>query len=379
MNPLSIIRYYLNNKKRFISIVIVIALSVLLLYTIQMLLKSTDHAAYVVSVEPKKFFSSVGINETVLDKDIVNDLKKQNFAEKVLPAAVVKTNFTISFSPPQGAPIFMLKENDIHQLMGRMNLKLVKGNLPKPGRHEVIIHRNISNNKKLKIGDKVGSKLDKDEWLEGEYEVVGIFEGSSVLGFSLLDDYMNDKHIRYEYIDAVIIPKKNKLEALNNYLESLPSHDGKLWISTYDSTKRSLENVMESVYMLLTTVNIMVIAIVSICIGFLCYIYFYQRRNEFGLLNAIGYTRQQIINRAFAEVCGMNIIGFILGLILSMIVGNLLNIFLFAPKGQPLQLWDFDYITKTFCIPLFSILFGIIPVWRMLKRLNPIAIIEGVV
>lgn len=59
MRPLSAITYFLNNKKRFYAIFIAIALSVFLLYTLQIIIHSSYQVTELAFIEPQKHYSSI--------------------------------------------------------------------------------------------------------------------------------------------------------------------------------------------------------------------------------------------------------------------------------------------------------------------------------
>jgi ABC-type antimicrobial peptide transport system permease subunit len=206
--------------------------------------------------------------------------------------------------------------------------------------------------------------------------VVGILEGKSLVSFSSLEYWMQRYKARDPYSYGIIIlPKKGASAKLSSQLQYLP-YQG-LDIRTLDSIKRENTESSSGAKLLLNLINLTVIAIVTICTGFLCYIYFYQRRTEFGILNAIGYTRRQIISKAFIEVGGMSTVGLAAGLLVSLLVCILINRWVLIPKGQLLRLWNPECLLSTLCIPLFVTVFSTFPVWRMLNRLDPVAIIEG--
>lgn len=377
MKPLSIFKYYKSNRKKFLAVFTAVLLGVFLLYMVQMLIASTYQSSYRAFVEPKKYYSSISAKGKLLDNDILGRIKNFDAVEMTMPCIYHISNFNSRIAETSSTRVYALLAGDLEVLMERMGLKCIKGKIPAPGTHEIIMHKFLAENKNLKIGDKVGSYVDKGEKLTGEYTLAGIMDGGPMISFTSLETYMKD----YNITDAskyttVILPKAGRIDALNKYLDTFPPSSFE--VSTYNSVRKNYEGTMESISLLLTCVSIIVIVIVSICVGFLFYIYFSQRRSEFGLLSAIGYTEQQVINRAFFEISGINIAGYCFGVILSIFTSLLLDQFVFQPKGQPLKLWAWDYFLIAFCVPLFVTLFSIVPVWRMLRKLDPISIIEGV-
>lgn len=374
MKPLSVFNYYRNNTRRLLAVFLAVSLSVFLLYTMQMLIFSSFRTEYLAYVEPQKYFSSLLYKEKRIDAELVDSIRKQKQTEYVIPWVMYHTNITHILGDT-GTRILSLNQGDMKPLMSAAGLKLIRGRLPAPGTGEVALHRIVAKNKGLVIGDQFGSDLDGREVFPGTHEIVGILDGPGILSLNSLETWTRTyQYDPYQY-GILVIPQKGGLNELNRYIDSLP-HQG-LDVRTLNSVTAQEEESTRNVKMLLNLINLIVITIVSLCSGFLCYIYFFQRRSEFGLLNAIGHTRQHIINRAFAEVSGINMIGFLAGIILALAFALPLDVLVFQPKGQLLAVWDFQYLLRVFCIPLFVSLFSVIPIWRMLKKMDPIAILEG--
>jgi hypothetical protein len=60
-----------------------------------------------------------------------------------------------------------------------------------------------------------------------------------------------------------------------------------------------------------------------------------------------------------------------------LLCGWVLNHFIYMERGLPLVLWDQSYIFRLLATPLVVTLISLLPVWRMLKKVDPITIIEG--
>lgn len=379
-SPLSNWTYYRSNPRRVWSMLSVIILSVFLLFTLQMLIQSAFRFSYVSNVEAKKHYSSVLAKESSLTPELIGKLNACPGTEQVMPGAYGYSSFQGLLGDASDTKVYFLKETDMSLMMERMGVKLAEGRLPAPGSNEIVIHQAIAHNKKLKPGSEMGRLVDKRERLTGRYVVSGLLEGKAVVSYASFETLINQYGITpaSEYRNyAFILPQPGRLAEMNRCLASFPQSNYD--ITTFNTAKLKYEEGMEGISLLLTAISFIVILIVTISAGFLCYIYFFQRRSEFGLLAAIGYSRHQITVRAFYEIGGLALIGYGAGLAGGAVSGVLLNIILFAPRGEPLILWQIEYGLSAACIPLFVAVTGMVPIWRMLKRLDPIAIIEGVI
>jgi putative ABC transport system permease protein len=375
MKPLSIFKYYINNKKRFIPVFTAIFLGGFLLYTMQMLVDSSYKTVYTAYVEPQKYYSLIKARGSMIAPGTDERIRKWDTVDRVLPVVFHYTNINAVIEQT-GTQVLAVNAAEIGPLMSLMKLTLKEGRLPSADAQEIILHHLVARNKNLKIGDWFGSDVDGGETLTGKYKVVGILEGSTAISFFPMEPFVAKYGIPYpERLGMILIPKEGKLEAMNEALEKLDSTG--IEIRTLDFVRAQHESGKYNVNLLLNLISISIILIVAVCMGFLCYIYYFQRRRELGLLNAIGFSSQEIINRAFAEIGVMSFAGYAAGLSASILTGLALKFLLFLPSGQILQLVNPDYFVRSFCIPLFVTLFGVLPVWRMLKRLDPISMIEG--
>lgn len=376
MNSLSVIKFYINNKRRFLSVFTSITLSTILLYTVQMLIDSTFITSYNALVEPQKYYSSITNKGRVLNPKLADQIKSIDSVENIIPWVFRFTNISCNIGGNTGTKVFTVKHEDMITLMSRLELTLKEGRLPEPGTREIAIHTLLAKNKKLGIGDKIGSNIDKEEIIQGERTIVGLIDGTSIVSFDSLETWLQDNKVDFEYLmGMIILPKEGASVQLNRHLDSL--HLPGLEVRTFNWANAQISRDTENIKIILTFISILVIVIVSFCTGFLCYIYFLQRQSEFGILNAIGYSKQQVVNRALVEISGMNAIGFISGILISVLAGKMIDMVSYAPRGLILHVWYMNYLMIAACIPLFATLFSIIPVWRMLKRLDPICIIEG--
>jgi ABC-type lipoprotein release transport system permease subunit len=312
----------------------------------------------------------------VLNQHIIDSLTAVESVEKVIPCIFDYTTVYAGIGSNFNTAIYSAGIKDINGLMELLELKLVEGRLPEGG-SEIILHKQVAMNKSLMIGDTIGRMVSKRESLPGRYLIVGIIDGKSIVSFAPIEQYISAYRLPYEYIyGGIIIPKHDALTEMNVALEAM--EPANYQIDTLNIQMDWQKNYTTKINVLVSVINVFIVLIVSSCIGFLCYIYFTQRRSEFGLLWALGYSRQRVINRAFAEVNGINMLGYLCGILVSFLIGLFLNYVYFIPIGDSLQIINFKYFLGAACSPIFVTLFSLIPIWRMLKKLDPITIIDGI-
>jgi hypothetical protein len=119
--------------------------------------------------------------EFFLKDSVVQKLKANEDIEKLIPADIGNTSITLSIGGNTSVPVAFMDKKDTQMLLDKMEDKVIEGRLPENNKSEVAVHWRILANKKLKVGDSIGSFKDKDEWLNGEYKIVGKLDGPSVL------------------------------------------------------------------------------------------------------------------------------------------------------------------------------------------------------
>jgi putative ABC transport system permease protein len=310
-----------------------------------------------------------------LNENIINTISKVDGVDKVIPCVFDWTSIDVGLGTNYATSILSLEMDTIPKMMELMDLKLIKGTMPIEI-NDIILHKQVAINKKLVIDDFIGRRISKQETLPEVYHIVGIIDGPSVVSFAPIDFYMDFYQLPYEYLyGGIILPKEGELDKMNQALDTLEPSDYQ--IDTLTIQEAAAEENITKIGILVSAINIFIILIVSSCIGFLCYIYFSQRRSEFGLLWALGFSRQQVINRAFTEVNSINLIGYIIGILMSLFIGVILNYSYYIPSGDYLKIIDIRCFLGAACSPIFVTLFSLVPVWRMLKKLDPISIIDG--
>lgn len=379
MNPLSAFKHHFKNRRKALSLFLPVLLGVIIIYLLQMIVVSQYQIIDRTYVEPQKYYSSIAAKTKVIDNDTLSNIfSMKSDYDRVMPWVSHYTYIDTVIDNRIGTKVLTVKNEDMEWLISKLNLKVKEGRIPKAGTNEIILHSVVAENKNLGVGDRIGGGIQKNEALEGDKLIVGLLEGESIVSFDSLEHWMDMNQVTSDdYSTGILIsPKHGKEIEVSNFINSI--NDQGIDVRTYDLV--SLQNRIDrkGIDIILTVINIFVIIIITICTGFISYIHIIQRRNEFGILNAIGYSSQKIINRVLNEIVWLNITGYLLGIFLAIFMGLLLNFFIFIPKGLPLLLLKQEYLVETLCVPLFACIFSLIPIWKIMQDLDPVAIIEGV-
>ena len=381
--PLSIWRYYLNNRKK-VSIVLLITFLGIFSQCVLLIDTTTRLNLYQAMLPLQPFAYAFHTGDNVQQSPEYQNRLKQLLEKH--PAISKALRFSNTKTELDGVPVWiiLLRPKDIKPVMNSLYLTLTRGRLPTPGTHEIALHWKIA----AYHGLKIGNYCDKDSksgyrpfvrvfgrLLPGDTKLVGLLDGDSIVGFSDLDIYNNDLQLSQGEDSWLVIPKKGQLAEVKSYLAKCIQKDKELHTSTvYKNTQFDITNYT---VMLLNIFYLVITSVITLCVSCLFYIYFYQRRPEFGLLEALGHTRQMIVGKALLEIAVINLLGFCCGLLSVLLCGWALNHFIYMERGLPLVLWDQSYIFRLLSTPPIVTFISLLPVWRMLKKVDPITIIEG--
>jgi hypothetical protein len=72
----------------------------------------------------------------------------------------------------------------------------------------------------------------------------------------------------------------------------------------------------------------------------------------------------------------LTVVAWLLGMVISVTVYQLLDLLIFAPQGTPLSVLNLRLLTGTIPVPVFVWLFSTVTIMWQLWRLDPVAVID---
>lgn len=362
MKPLSALKYVIRNKKKALTLVLSICLGVFLVYFPGMIINQTTYL--VKNVYEKTFtrYSYVYKNKNPISEETINKIKNNENVAKVLPAGNGQLSFPILLGNTSCEALF-IKKDYISSLMKDMNLKLIEGRLPKESPQEMIIHKKVALSKGLKVNDVIFNNVT----------IVGIMDGPSIINFASIPN-SSEENLTKEGL--MVVAKKNKINELNSFLEALPAKEIRISnLNSYQNAYNKGNKFLSSISLVLEA---LVIIVLSITLGNISYINIHRRKKELGILLAIGYTKKLLYKKLIKETIICCIVGYISGIFVTISIGWILNAALLIGKGFEIPLLDTNIILATLFIPIFAIIFCLIPAIKALKNTDVIEIIEGI-
>lgn len=378
VNPMSPAKFFIENKRKVTIIVITIILAVCAISLVSSLTGSLINSSKFIWIEPFEKYSLITPlqGEYFIKDSVVERIDKIEGTKKTIYIDVDFTTISLPFGGNDNVPVYFMEKEDIEYVLAENRCKLIEGRLPDRNANEVILHWRIMSNKNLKIGDYIGSLADKGEVLAGKYKITGIIDGDAVLSFG--GESYKEKQLKkigeIKNKMAILIFPENGSSTLNKELELVDGTDAKCY--TYQQLKDKLEEQINGLNTTLLIIILVVVSVLSISVGALMYITYMQRTDEFGILYAIGYSKKYIIKKISKEIIYLNIFSWITGMILSFVFIFILNKTIYNPQGQVLTLFDFRELFFTLFIPIMVGVFSLYPIIRVLKKWDPISVIE---
>jgi ABC-type lipoprotein release transport system permease subunit len=302
---------------------------------------------------------------------------------QVIPA--VKLGLDVQV-PPLGWPIsvYGVSESSLQTLIDLYGVQVKEGRLPRPHTNEVVLSEAVALNRDLHLGDKVGEPVNEDDKdIPTEMEIVGILtrpsqdhgEDDLWLGFASYE-YLTS-HERYEShpIHLLVIPNRGQKAAMDTWLreELNPELVESL---TFDWMRMNYRLLTLIPLALFGAGEIVVAVVAAVALAVLSYTFLTQRREEFGVLHAIGHSRPWLVLRTVRETASSIGLAWLLSALACGIGLVGVHFGLYAPKGLGLNFLNPVPWLFTLPMPVAVIAASGGLVARMLRRLDPVTIIE---
>lgn len=372
-------KYYLSNKRRGISLIFVMALTVFSIYFVTSLVQSifsTVEYSNIACLNDFSFVYPVG-GSSFLQNETVEKIKNDDSVENAYPILLEYTVINNIFGTTSGYVAFM-EEADIREIFDDFSLTVTEGRLPEENSYELIMHEDMLKNKGLSVGDTFGSAVDDGEPIEGTYTITGAFSGNSYMAFGAKS--YKQKELEELGLDfknttfGLLVTPKADLDAMNTMLDTM-SHDEAAAMTLLYAQKTLKDNV-SSIKFLMFVIVIVIAVSISAAVCIVLETIYNDRMEEFGILYAIGYKKSWLFRNIIAEIVVLVFISWILGLILSYGVLSLVAKSVFEPMGQMLSIVSIQSLLYTIIVmAVFVVVTILVTILKFAKK-DLIAIIE---
>ncbi|NLF77694.1 MAG: ABC transporter permease [Chloroflexi bacterium] len=274
---------------------------------------------------------------------------------------------------------------DLAYLVDLYGLEVEKGHLPRPHSNEIVIPWTAARNRDLQVGDVIGNPeqpiYPDAPALANELVISGVFahqpDPAQEVWLSFMSlEFLNDQPDGWgAEISLLVVPQTGQRPALDTWLETKIAGEQRT-VETDRSLQAWYEEASQMGLFALTLMESIIAIVAALALAGLNYIFVTQRRTEFGVLNALGFSRRQLVGRVAREnlfITGFAWVGGLLGCLLILLV---LHYRVYVPGGFRLDFLDPTPWLYTLPIPVAVLCVSILAVSWILSRLDPIAVIE---
>jgi len=274
---------------------------------------------------------------------------------------------------------------DMTYLVELYDLELADGHLPRSNTNEIVIPWTAAINRNIHVGDVIG---DRDHpiypdapTLPSELVVSGIFAQAedpaedvwlSFISQEFINSYRSDWKTD---LSLIIVPKTGQKATLDAWLESQIAGERRIVI-TYGNQQAWLQEALNTAFFTISLMESIIAFVAALALAGLNYIFVTQRQAEFGVLNALGFGRLQLVWRVAPETFFTTGAAWLVGVVGCAVILAYLQYSLYAPSGLRLNFFNPTPWLYTLPIPVAVLVVSTGAVGWALSKLDPVAVIE---
>jgi hypothetical protein len=391
-NPLSTWTFHLRHRRRSLALLLCTGLMVLGVtlpaFVSTMLIDAVwpfvlSYASHTSLVSPAPTYQA-------MDPAVLAEIRAYPAVADVIPVkAMTMMANVVPFEFPM--PVYGVREDDMPALLALFDLHIAEGEMIQPRSGQIVLTRALARNRGLRVGDKVGRSVHEMDSMPTELTIVGLLD-SQTRGLTERKGYRIPTaprwagFVSYEFVEsheaydatptrALVIPVAGREVEVETWLEESidsPQVDVETFGTVYRWWHELTQMAMGSLAITETTLAVVAAGALAI----LNYIFVIQRRDEFGVLHAVGRSRARLVARTVQESATIAGVAWVIGAVccLAFVLGA--QAIIYAPKGMSLYLTDAVPWLFTLPIPLVSIAASAGTIGWALSRLDPVAVIE---
>jgi ABC-type lipoprotein release transport system permease subunit len=376
--PLSSWTFYLRHRRRGLMLVAIMGLMILgVAFPVFFFLPMGDaqetfllnYLRHVGEVRP-------GVGRAV-DPGVTGQIRSHPAVAQTISVTPLRLAISVPPATETFATIYGVSEDELPYLVDLFQMHLKEGRLPRARSNEIVLPETLALNRDLRVGDTVGRPVyERDDDIPTEMVVVGILSTSDVsLGF-VSSEYLGSHQLYASRpVHLFVVPAEGRKAELDSWLEENVASRQTL-VETYGARWRDVQQATRSLLLLLAAVESVVAAVAAIALAALNYIFFAQRREEFGVLHAVGRSRPWLLLRTTRETISVVAIAWLIGAVVCVVSLMYAQTNVYAPMGLSMNLFSLSPWLFTLPIPLAVIAASVGTIGRMLSRLDPVSLIE---
>jgi ABC-type lipoprotein release transport system permease subunit len=382
--PLAPTTFYRRHKRQAAALIGTMALMIVGTALLVFVLRASTDVMLQPPLTPLRPMSLVSPKRLPLDNTVTDQIDAHPAVERTIPVYV--------FSPLEIAiPPMMIDypveaygvlTDDLAYMVELYGLRLEEGHLPRPNTNEIAIPWTVAQNRGIQVGDVIGDRAhpiyDEAPILPSELVVSGILKDpakNNWLSF-VSQEFINANRDSWRNdFSLVVVPRPRQKAALDMWLEDRLAGE-RLTVLTLGRQQAWWQEAANTLLFTITLMESVIALVAALALLGLNYVFISQRRPEFGLLNAIGLNRLQLVWRVVRETLFTTGMAWLVGLLGCASILVYLQQAVYAPVGLGLDLFNPTPWLYTLPVPVAVLAVSAAAVGWSLSRLDPIAVIE---
>jgi ABC-type lipoprotein release transport system permease subunit len=382
--PLSAGTFYRRHRRRAITLVLGTTLMVLAV-AFPVFLTSTVTGAMRPYLEYLRYVAEVApVGGEGVDPYVTAQIREHPDVARVVP--MMPLALYVDIPPLSGTEVNVwgVAEADLSLLMSRFGVELTAGRLPRPESHEVVLSEALALNRDLDVGDAIGGTANEEtgaaastyDGIPVEMEVVGLLStGDLWLGFASYE-YLEGHELTASWpVHLLVVPVEGRKTNLDGWLEERVA-SAETGVTTYDMEQRHHHEMTRQIVALFAVLEAVIALVAAGALATLNFIFFEQRGDEFGILNALGRSRVWLVLRSVRETGSTVLLAWLIGGAVYVLVLIYVQATIYTPKGLSLDLLDPTPWLFTLPIPLVIVGAGAGMTSWVVSKLDPVSVIE---
>lgn len=375
LRPLAPSTYLWRNAGKTIPLTGVIMLAVMLVCGIIAMIDSIPYSIRTTYAYSKEMMGITPRGDTMQTSRLLWEIKKHS------PVPIERTMIVRATSSQVKSivgkwPFIMLGlgQRDIPYYLTRQRSLGLEGRLPHPGAPEAIVSRPVAKNLDLKLGSVVQGPELSESYSPQNVRVVGIADTDRWLMVNTIE-YQRENHFPPIDLGMVFAKNTKDQDVLDHWANKrFKGRRAQIW--AYFQVEKQTREMFNTLFMILNVVIGTIAIVITFMMGMLMNIYQSQRLVEFGLLQAIGYTKRQLIRRVMTESITVVVLGWAFGIALSYSLVLLAKHLLMDPSAFAIEVVDQRAFLYAVPIPFAILICAVGTVLIRFRRFDPVGVVE---
>lgn len=267
-----------------------------------------------------------------------------------------------------------LGQEDMRRYVQRLGGGEVVGRFPKRGASEAIVSEPVARNLGKKLGDVLIGPDDPNNYSPQRVKIVGIIKMKPWMALVPIE-YHRIYH--FPPIDLLIVMAKNPAEqdTLDRWAyEKFKGQQARIF--AYYRMEKETDDMFKILYSILNVVIALLVVVITLMMAMLMNIYQGQRTQEFGLLQAIGFSRRVLLRRVLTETAIVMVVGWGLGVVVALGLLFVVRQTLFEPRAFMLDPFDPLAYLYTLPVPIAIFVTASVTIAARFRKFDPVGVVE---